>query len=645
MAVIGVVFGAVPLTDMMSRTFFASLADIGLGTIFTSKCTTFFSKSQQLNRFCIVVSNGFFMSNLAKKAITRVQAGLVIAVIVVAVIIGVAYPSLQPRPSQTSTTTGVSGGTIVVEEPAGPDSLDPAVAFSAQGGETVQQVYQGLLSFKPNSSEIVSLLAQSYTVSPDGLTYSFQLRQGITFSNGDPFNSYVLWYSIYRSAIMGQSPSYLVTVALDTTGVTSDMLNQFNTTTNVPPSNLLEAMQNPKLAVTVTGPYQLEFHLPTPFAAFLTTLTQPQAFAVDPNVVSAHGGVQDGKTNDWMTLNAVGTGPFLISQYQPNLMVIFQRNPNYWGGANGAQPAAHLSEVVVKVVANALTRLEDAQANSAQVVYLDFSLVSRALGQPGFYNPSMGPMPTVQFIAMDTQKFPFNNLLIRQAVVHAVNYTEVLQLFHGLGVSYVGPIPKGVPGYPQDLEIYSYNITLAKQLLAQAGYPNGQGLPQVTLVASTDTPPSPEVDQVVQANLAQIGIKVQIKSMTYSTMATFLTNPTNASYPDMPYDGWNWFPDPWAFANWFVGPLAFGPGNFAWYNNTSVMTLLKQADATTNPQQRAAIYQQIDRIVYNDAPYIWIAQVQNSFPTGVPIVNINVRGYAANLGFWESDFSTLYIGT
>jgi peptide/nickel transport system substrate-binding protein len=582
-----------------------------------------------------------------------------VAVVVIVIVIGIAATlavtlskispssSTSSTPGSTTTQTSVStsGGTIVVEEGGSIDSLDPAVAFAAQGGEAVQQVYQGLLAFKPNSSEIVPLIAENYNVSSDGLTYDFLLRQNITFANGDPVNAYVLWYSIYRSALMAQSPSFLVTVALNTTGVTDTMLNQFNSANNVPPSSLLQVMQNPKLAITVTGQYSLAFHLPKPFAAFLATLTQPQSFAVDPKVVSQHGGVHAGNTSAWMTLNAVGTGPFGVSSYQTNFQLTLERNPTYWGGANGAQATPKVERVIIKYVADALTRLVDLKRGSAQIIYLDFSLVDQVTGSAGVYLPSLGPMPTLSFLPMDTQKFPFNNSLIRQAVVHAINETALLKLFHGLGNSYVGPVPKGVLGYAQDLQPYGYNLSLSKQLLAKAGYPNGHGIPTITIIGTTDLPPGPEVALVVQADLSQIGINSKIKSLTYTQMSTLLTDPKSPNYPDMLYEFWNWFPDPWAFANWFVGPLAPGPGNFAWYNVSTVWNLLSKADSTINQTQRAAIYNQVAHIVYDDVPYFWVAQVQNGFPTGVPIVNINVRGYVVDLGFWESDFSLLSYGS
>jgi ABC-type transport system substrate-binding protein len=173
----------------------------------------------------------------------------------------------------------------------------------------------------------------------------------------------------------------------------------------------------------------------------------------------------------------------MLTHYEPNAEWILEKNPLYWGGANGVQPTPRLNKIIDKFVPDGLTRSEDLQRRSANMVVLDFSLVSQTVAVPGVYVPNFGTTPTFEYMGLDTQKFPFSNTLIRQAVVHSINYTAILSLFHGFGVSFVGPSMLGLPGYPTDLQPYSYNITLAEQLLVKAGYPNGQGLPTITILA------------------------------------------------------------------------------------------------------------------------------------------------------------------
>jgi peptide/nickel transport system substrate-binding protein len=273
------------------------------------------------------------------------------------------------------------------------------------------------------------------------------------------------------------------------------------------------------------------------------------------------------------------------------------------------------------------------------------ALAPQLLGVPGVYVPHINyGDPTVFLSGMNEARFPFNNRLIRLAVVHAINYTALASLFHGFGTTVVGPTPGGVLGYASDLHPYSYNLTLSKQLLAQAGYPDGKGIPPLTAWAISDAPPSVDCVTLIQAELAQIGIQVKIITWTESSepMGYSYTDPR---YPDFTIDDYGWFPDPWAFANFWVGDvwMAYG-GNYADYNNTQVTNLLHQADKTSDPTQRGALYEQVAHIVYNDAPYIWIGQDYNAFGDGVPVANVNVQGYVGNIALWAgADFSLLYL--
>jgi ABC-type transport system substrate-binding protein len=578
-------------------------------------------------------------------------------VVIVAVIVAAGTYALSSKSVPTAMTTTVSatvsasatgvpsGGTLVMEQAApGPDTLDPVVGFTGAAEEAEQQAYQGLVIFQANSSNIIPYIATGWNVSSDGLTYNFQIRNNITFSNGDPVNANVFWYSIYRAAIMAQSPSYLVTVALNTTSVTADMLNMYNSTT--PSSALMSIMQNPNNAITVTGPYSLQFHLMAPFAGFLATLTQPQDDAVDPVVVSAHGGVVAGQTNNYMQANAVGTGPWLITSYQPGVVTIYEKNPTYWGGASGFQLTPHLDKVIAKVVPDALTRLEDVESGAAQVSYIDFSLTPQVVGHPGLYFPKIGPQTTVHWLAMDMWKPPLTNILVREAIAHAINVSSIIPLFRGFGTQFVGPVPLGVLGYNNNLAPYSYNVTLAKQLLAQAGYPNGAGLPTLVFVYPTDRPPATEVAQIVQSDLQAVGFKVSLVGETTDVKFSSLDamrNPADPHHPDLMYGTWGWFPDAWAFSDWFIGPADIGASNMAWYNNTQVNSLLSQADAATNPATRSQLLQQASAIAYNDYPYVWFAQFTNANLQGVPVTSITVQGYYPSLQMLGLDFSSLYI--
>ena len=173
------------------------------------------------------------------------------------------------------------------------------------------------------------------------MTYTFKLRSDVFFSNGDPFNAYVVWWSLYRNLYLNlaiDSPLYLY---FNTTGVSVGDLNAFNSPTNVPSNQtLLSIMQNPHDSVTVIDPTTIEFHLSSPFVAFLQQIPAgPPWTPIDPNVVMQHGGVVASQPNSWMSFNgsSVGDGPYVVQKYLANHYTVLVKNPNYWA-ANLTNP-------------------------------------------------------------------------------------------------------------------------------------------------------------------------------------------------------------------------------------------------------------------------------------------------------------------
>jgi peptide/nickel transport system substrate-binding protein len=174
-----------------------------------------------------------------ERAVSRTIFGIVVIVVVLIASVGVYYGFIaNGGKSSTSTTsrstTGPTRTSLQVDEPTEPDTLDPAVTYETSGWEVVEQIYQGLITMNGTSyTTYEGVLAKSWVVSSDGLNYTFNLRHGVTFSNGDPFNAYVMWYSVYRTIVMNQAPSWILEQNLAagnglTFNVTDSMLNSIN---------------------------------------------------------------------------------------------------------------------------------------------------------------------------------------------------------------------------------------------------------------------------------------------------------------------------------------------------------------------------------------------------------------------------------
>jgi peptide/nickel transport system substrate-binding protein len=596
----------------------------------------------------------------SKTAITKVQGIIVIIIAVIAIAGG--YYGLRPPAPVTTTTpttmttqtpTPVVGGTLVVEGPRVAKTLDPAFAWLMEDGEAVFNVYQSLIAFKDGvgKPELVPLLAESYTISPDALVYTFKIRKGVTFSNGDPLNAYCFLYSLYRTSISGYSPSWMVTYFLGKNfwvddGVTAEKLNMWNTPDNTPPTDQVELVKDPKHHISAPDPYTLVIRLDKTMSAFLPTLTQPHSVAMSPRWVTENGGIEAGKHNEYIMLHAMGTGPWMITRFEVDVQTVFEKNPNYWGGPRtGVHDPAKLDKVIFKLVPDELTRLGDLQRGVAQIVAVSPELLDQAL-KPGYYVPDLGPMPMVQYISMNYDRFPFNNKLVRQAVVRAIDYDAILKIARGQAVKWQMGIPNGVLGQDPTIKPYERDLEKAKALLVEAGYPDGKGIPELTLLFGADSPLMPRISELIQRNLAEIGLKVKLEGETSSAQeATYagVVNGTDPRYPDLIYEDWGWYPDAFAFLDWFVSDIGFqSTGNPGFYSNPQIEELLDKANSAATQDERFGIYSQIEKILYEEAPCIPVFQWKNAYIRGLAVAADNVQGIIPNCGDWQYNWSPIY---
>jgi peptide/nickel transport system substrate-binding protein len=544
------------------------------------------------------------------RAITRTTA--VIGVIVVIVLAAVAgyfmYRPTAPTTTTTATTLAPGPTTLVVDKANELQSIDPAFDYEYAGWEVIANLYDPLITYdKGDSTKFVGRLAESWTSSTDGLVYTFKLRQNVKFSNGDEFDANAVKYSVDRVLKMNQPPSWILSQSL-----------------------------NPD-SVKVIDKYTVEFHLTQPYSAFLATMATMTASIVNPNVVEAHGGVVANSTNAWMDSNTAGAGPFILQEWVKGDHLTLARNPLFWG----TRP--QLEKVIMYYKTSVQTRLLDIKSGFAQIAVVDVNHVQDVQGAEGIIVESIGLSQHIDFVYMNTKTFPFNNTLVRRAVVHAINYDAIQSgINRNLTTRYVGPFAKGQEGYDESTEPYTYDPELAKQLLAQAGYPEGKGLPTVTYLYYSRDASVALIAQEIQQDLANIGINVNLLGISFSTyIDKILSDPKTV--PEM---GWTeWYadyisPDDFVvpFANPDFPPIGWNP---AYYSNPKVTELYKKAPYLTDPNQRVAMYKEITKIMYDDAPYAWLGQFK-----GYYVYRSNVHGIYNNVILSSGvglDYSTIYL--
>jgi ABC-type dipeptide transport system, periplasmic component len=559
---------------------------------------------------------------------------VVVIVIVVIIAAGFAAYALSHK-----TQTTVNKTSLVVEEGEFPDSLDPAVTFSTPGWEIMNQIYQGLVA--PNGTSVttfVGVLAYNWTISPNGMNYTFYLRHNVTFSNGDPFNAYDVWFSIYRSIIMDQSPEFILGQNLAAGNginfnITANILNSINYTD--PNSTDLYYMEYPNQSVQVVNPYEVIFHLGYgyngyhPYNAFLMTLTTPLAAAVDPKVVEEHGGVVAGSTNSWMDTHAVGTGFYELGQVIQGQSITLVKNPNYWGNY---VPKDELNYAIQPAILNTITieykslasRIADLKSGAAQIIEAPVQDYNTLKTIP---NVNVSLLPIIfgssqgaYFVYMDPVAFPaFNNTSVREAITYAINYAGIIKtVFDGYAVQWVGPIPPGFPYYNQsvgNLTPYSYNPELAAKYLAQAGYraifPNGtivnrnHPFPNVNFLYTSDSTSETEAAQIIQSNLAAIGINITLTPLTFPAYEQVVFAPGNETtqYPM----GINFYTEDFTASIDYVDAIADGYyiGTSAYFND-SVFNASVNASATFNQTAIIQNFSFITHTMYYQYAIDWL---------------------------------------
>jgi len=570
---------------------------------------------------------------------------LVIVVIVLAVGAVAFYLQSSLVPSQVTTTAQTTqqipyNQTIVEDGTSGePTGLDISYAGDEPAWEFCQNLYQNLIFYPGNSTtSYVGVLATSWTASPDYRDFTFDLRQGVRFSDGQPFNAYDVWFNYYRINLNISPLSFLLGwMFTPGNAVTLNDLNTFNFTSPTPAQ--LAVMENANQTIQVLNQYTVAFHFAHPLTSFIPRLASPAGGIEDPNFVQLHGGVQGNSTaNDYVEQHAApGTGPYILQSWTRGTKIVLTLNPYYWG------PKPHVGTIIYQFKTNVMDAMNDLRDGSAQMIYsVPFNLLPDIQGAPGVYLENSGYSLDVFWISLNTQTPPLDNVLVRQAINYAINRQGIIDsILHGYGVTFQGPLPRGMFAYNDSIQPYPYDVNMSEQLLTQAGYPGGVGIRPLSLLYYTGDPVQQAVVQAVQSDLAQVGITVNLKTVTQATYWNIAaTLPRVSNYPDMLYS--LWFPDytyPDDYGYSFVNvQSAFNGAN---YNDTLLNSWTNQAVTTGNTTLQQQLYSQVTQRAKYLAGDVWLYQARDG--NGVPAYLTTVHNVTWNPIQYGFQYGVLYI--
>jgi peptide/nickel transport system substrate-binding protein len=369
-----------------------------------------------------------------------------------------------------------------------PPNIDPAIGFDSDTLMLVRNVYEGLLEYVPGGTTVRPGLAKSYTVSPDGLTYTFNLRNGVVFHDGTKFDAAAAVASLNRIREINQGPATLLV--------------------------------NVK-SFEAKGPSTVVVHMSAPYA-FLPGV-MPWLPIVSPAALAAHSTKADPHAEKWFASNAVGTGPYMLSSFNPNSKIDVVQNVHYWQPWKPGTPTSGS----LTLNANVTTQLELLQAG--QVDFLGAISPDNAEAAQKLSNVVLLVQPglEVQTMPLNITKKPLDNPKVRQALIKAFDYDAFLKFNKGFGQMANSPLPPGLPGYDASLPMPKQDLTAAKQLLEAAGVPSGTTM---SFVGVQGLDYESYAGLLMQTALAKLGIKLNVTTPPWPVPATIMSKPSTAAH-------------------------------------------------------------------------------------------------------------------
>lgn len=467
-----------------------------------------------------------------------------------------------------------------------PPTLDPALSNDNLSEAVIVNLNRGLVELDPATLEVRPAVAASWGISPDHLTYTFNLRPDAVFHNGRTVTAADVEYSLVRLLRRETaSPRRSILEAVDG-------------------ADAFSAGKSPSVkGIRTVNERTIEIHLARPYAPFLGMLTIPAAAIVPREVY-------DDPAKGYLRA-PVGCGPFRFSRWEQSNFIELLAFDRFYGG----RPA--LDRVVVRIIENRTSALQEYRSGGLESLdeppdANDTALVA-ALG------PEIKKYPYIAtgYIGFNQGLAPFKgNARLRQAFNYAVDKSYLVGvLMPGMGLAAHGIIPPGVPGFDPALPGYPHDEEKAKRLLAEAGYPDGRGLPAIALWINTSED-NRKIAERIQADLKAINVNLTIREVDWGAyLAAVEGTRTEPGQAQMFRFGWNLdYPDADSILRTQLHSSNFGPaGNFFRYKNPEFDRLVDQALVLTDPAARAQLYRKAEQIaVMSDAVWLFLNYYESS---------------------------------
>ncbi|MFD2706398.1 glutathione ABC transporter substrate-binding protein [Salibacterium lacus] len=481
---------------------------------------------------------------------------------------------------ETAESGGSSSDDLVIARLSDAKGLDPQGSNDVPSSNVQTNIFETLVTQDENM-EIQPNLATEWEQT-SGTSWEFTLREGVTFHDGTEFNAEAVkaTFDRIRDEEIASPRAFLY-----------EMVTEVN----------------------VIDDYTVEFVTEYPFSPLPSHLAHNGGGIISPQAIEEdYAMMEEGEEpGTYLDENPIGTGMFKLQEWDTGNELVLEKNEDYWGEAAG------IDTVTFQVTPEDLTRVGELETGAADIIFpvspSDTSRVENMQNASMYTQESL----SLEYISFNTEKEPFDDKRVRQAISMAVNKEDIVQgILNGAATEAVAPIGEQIFGFSDDVEGLPYDPEKAKELLAEAGYEDGFS----TTLWTNDDRERQDIAEVVQQQLQEIGVEVEIEVLEWGA---YLDSTAQGEH-DMFILGWSTVTGD---ADYGLYPLFHSDnkgeaGNRAFYENEEVDTLLEQARREGDQEERKALYEDVMEILVEDAPMIY--SHHDDYLAGV---NDNVEGF------------------
>lgn len=503
-----------------------------------------------------------------------------------------------------------AASTYVYCSEGSPEGFNAAFFTSGTTNDATHPIFDRLVNFKPGTTEVEPALAESWDVSEDGKTYTFHLRKGVKFHQSKlfkpsrEFNADDVLFSFQRQKnadhpyhkVSNGSYQYFAGMGMD---------------------ELISKIEK-------VDDHTVRFVLNRPEAPFIANLGMDFASITSAEYAAA---MMKAGTPEKVDTNPISTGPFEFMAYEKDARILYKKNKDYWG------PKAKVDRLVFAITPDATVRYAKLQKNECQSMpYPNPADIASIKKNPDVQLMQQAGL-NVGYLSFNTQKKPFDNVKVRQALTMAVDKAAIIEaVFQGAGQPAKNLLPPTMWGYNDDVKDYPHDVVAAKALLAEAGFPEGFETDLWAMpVQRPYNPNARRMAEMIQSDWAKIGVKAKIVSYEWGE---YLKR-TKAGEHQTMLIGWtgdNGDPDNF-LATLFSCAAAERGSNYSRWCYKPFEDLIQPARTTADHAKRVELYRQAQVVMHDQAPAIMIAHSTVFEP-----LRKSVKGYTVSpLGRHEFD--------